>query len=74
MTLSRRARWAGAAIVAGVGIWLAQMFIGLNYYGEGDGSYPWFLRLTQWAALALLLGGLVVIGWSLLARFTRRQA
>jgi hypothetical protein len=74
MTISRQAVFAVVTIVVGVGIWFAQMFVGLNYYGEGnEGSYPWFLRLMQWTGLALVLA-LVFLVWALLSRSTGRHA
>jgi hypothetical protein len=38
----------------GVGLFVAQALIGVNYYDEQD-SYPWFLRALQWIALGLVL-------------------
>jgi len=61
----RRLRaWAALAIGVSVGLWVAQALIGLNYYDEQD-SYPWFLRAVQWLALALVLGSLVVLMWTM---------
>jgi len=61
----RRLRtWAALAIGVSVGLWVAQALIGLNYYDEQD-SYPWFLRAVQWLALALVLGSLLVLMWTM---------
>jgi hypothetical protein len=38
----------------GLVLFVAQVVICANYYGEQD-SYPWFLRALQWIALALVL-------------------
>jgi uncharacterized membrane protein YgdD (TMEM256/DUF423 family) len=46
--------WAGIAMAIGVGLFVAQALIGVNYYDEQD-SYPWFLRALQWIALGFVL-------------------
>jgi hypothetical protein len=61
----RRLRaWAALAIGLSVGLWVGQALVGANYYGEQD-SYPWFLRAVQWFALALVLGSLVALMWTM---------
>jgi hypothetical protein len=69
----RRLRtYASGAIVVSVVLWLAQLLIGANYYGEEE-AYPWFLRAVQWIALALVLASLPVLMWTLM-RSPRRDA
>ena len=56
-------------------LFLVQMLVGLNYYGEGyDGSDPWGLTVLLWASgLSLLLSVvLLVLGISL--SLNRRRA
>ena len=66
--------WAGIAMGLGVVLFVAQVVIGANYYGEQD-SYPWFLRALQWIALALVLLSLPLSMRALsLARSERRDA
>jgi len=56
--------WAALGIGVSAGLWVGQALIGANYYGEQD-SYPWFLRTVQWLALALVLGCLVALMWTM---------
>jgi len=50
------------AIAAGTGVFIVQMFVGLNDASEY--SNPWYLQAARWLALALVVGGAL---WSGLA-------
>jgi hypothetical protein len=64
VTRRRLRNWGALGIGLSVGLWVGQALIGSNYYGEQD-SYPWFLRTVQWFALALVLGSLGVLMWTM---------
>jgi hypothetical protein len=45
-------------VVAGVALFLGQMFYGLNEYAEGA-DYPWWLETLEVVAVVLVTGGVV---------------
>jgi uncharacterized membrane protein YbhN (UPF0104 family) len=52
-----------AAVVAGVGVLLTQMLVGLNDTDEY--SNPWYLQAARWLGLALVAAGAITLALSL---------
>ena len=50
------------AVLAGVAVYVAQMFVGLN--DESEYSNPWYLEVARWFATTLVLGGLAWVAGS----------